>query len=686
MNNISVALFWHFHQPVYSKPDDPVLPLPWVRLHCLKDYLDMLKHVQKYPSIHVTFNFTPSLLMQIDDYVTGKITDRQFILFQKKAEELTLEEKTEIIRDFFLAHWERMIETNRRYFSLLLKRGKNIVEDDLPAIAQSFTDDEIRDLQVWANLVWIDPLFREEIQDLYARGKKYTEADKERVVEIQKKILSSIIDEYKKAMHSGQIEITTSPLYHPILPLLINSNLATISNPNLSLPFSFVHPEDARAHIAKGIAIHEKFFEQKPRGMWPSEGSVCEDLVPLFKEHGIEWLATDEEILALSLGTSLYRDGSGVPSRPDLMYKPWQFNKMNFIFRDHILSDLIGFVYNGWDQKQAARDFVVRLKHISGSLPTFDTFIIPVILDGENAWESYANDGTEFLDTMYRTLADERIQTTTVSQFLDAHKTTNRLEKIFPGSWIGANFNIWIGHDEDQRGWQIVKTIRDLLVKKNITDEAIWERLYILEGSDWYWWFGREHFSVVAEVFDELFRLNAIWIYKQIGEEPPPALFSPIKELSDAITFQPNDIMTPTIDGDITHFYEWHHAGHAEVKRMGGTMHRSSTLFSVIYCGFDEKNLYIRFDIDNHDIQAFDYHIKFYQPDEREITLGAHEGIDFKIQNIGEAAIPFSLFNGDFPEVQFIISALQKGKEVDRTPLLSFVTRLRDVKLHNWTV
>ncbi len=663
-----------------------MLPLPWVRLHSIKDYLDMLKHVQNYPNIHVTFNFTPSLLMQIDDYASGKSTDRQFVLFQKNADALTPDEKVEILRDFFLAHWERMIETNPRYFSLLLKRGKNIVEDELPMVAQSFTNEEIRDLQLCANLAWIDPMFRDEIKDLYDKGKKYSEADKERVIDVQKRILSSIISEYKQTMHSGQIELSISPLYHPILPLLVNSDLATVSNPNLSLPFSFVHPEDAKTHIAKGIAVFERFFGQKPRGMWPSEGSVCEAIIPLLLENGIEWIATDEEILALSQGTTMYRDSGGVPSRPDLMYKPWQFDKMKIIFRDHMLSDLIGFVYNGWDQTKAARDFVERIKHISNSLPTFDTFIIPVILDGENAWESYENDGTQFLDTLYKTLTDERVPTTTVSEFLDNNKTAGHLDRLFPGSWIGANFNIWIGHDEDQRGWQIVKNIRELLIKKNITDDSVWERFYILEGSDWYWWFGREHFSVVAEVFDELFRMNAVWIYKQIGEDPPPALFSPIKELSDAITFQPNDTMTPTIDGNITHFYEWHHAGHAEVKRMGGTMHRFSTVFSVIYCGFDEKNLYIRFDIDNHDILAYEYHIKFYQPKDREIILGTDTGIDIKIKTIGEVSVPFSVFDGDFPEVQFIISAHQKGKEIDRTPPLSFVTRLGDVKLHNWTV
>ncbi len=687
MSNTSVAFLWHFHKPIYSKPDDCTLPLPWVRLHCLKDYLDMLKHVQKFPDIHLTFNFTPSLLLQIDDYKNNRCTDRQFLLFKKKAEELTVEDKINILRDFFLANWEHMIEINRRYFSLLLKRGKNIVEQELPTIAQSFTTDEFRDLQIWANLVWVDPIFRTEIEDLYKKGKNFKEEDKDRVIAIQNRIMGSVIDEYKKALESGQIEISTSPLYHPILPLLINSNLAKASNPNLAIPFEISYIEDAKKQIAEGINVFEKFFGQKPKGLWPSEGSVCQELIPLLSEFNIKWLATDEEILARSLERSFRREDTVIPNRPDLLYKPWKYNDINIVFRDHILSDLIGFVYNQWEQKEAAEDLVARLENIANTLPTSDQFLIPIILDGENAWESYANDGTEFLDTLYDSLSKSNIRTTTISGFLDSNEVKNELSSLFPGSWIGANFNIWIGHTEDHKAWLIVKKIRDKLVEKKITDPNIWDRLYILEGSDWYWWFGGEHISLVADVFDELFRLNAIWIYKKIGEEPPRELFAPIKKIEEILTQQPNDRMTPDIDGKVTHFYEWFHAGHIRVKRMGGTMQRFAGLFSMIYCGFDDKNLYIRLDITNHNPADYEYIIKFYKPVETIITLGKQSDIIYKIDKIVEVAIPISIINvNGEANVEFTVSAQQKGVEIDRTPPLKFTVRLRDVKLNNWTV
>jgi alpha-amylase/alpha-mannosidase (GH57 family) len=686
-NNVSVAFLWHFHQPVYSKPEDCILPLPWVRLHCLKDYLDMLKHVQKFPEIHVTFNFTPSLLLQIQDYVSGKCTDQQFKLFQKKAEDLTEDEKIDILQDFFLAHWERMIEPNKRYFSLLLKRGKNIVEDELPSIAQTFTTNEFRDLQIWSNLVWIDPLFRDEIADLYKKGKNFREEDKERIINLERKIIAAICEEYKKAQESGQIELTTSPLYHPILPLLINNNLAKVSNPNLAMPFEFSYPDDALHQIRGGIHVFEKIFGHKPKGMWPSEGSVCQELLPLVAQCGIEWIATDEEILARSLMVSFRRDEYGVPYHRELLYKPWKLENIKILFRDHELSDLIGFVYNMWDQKEAAQDVIKRIKHISSSLSPSEKFIIPIILDGENAWESFKNDGTEFLETLYESLAAEHISTTTVSTFLHEDKTANILKSLFPGSWIGANFNIWIGHSEDQKGWYIVKKVREKLIERGITSPEIWDRLYILEGSDWYWWFGLEHFALEAGLYDELFRLNAMWVYKKIGEEPPPELFEPIKKTAEALTFQALDKMTPTIDGVITNFYEWYSAGYADVKRMGGTMHRYAGLFSTIYCGFDDNNLYIRFDVENHNITECEYTIKFYKPKELEIILGKDDRVVCTMNQIGEMAIPFSLIEIDSStEVEFVISSQCKGVEIDRTPLLRFNVDLKAVKLYNWTV
>ena len=687
MNNISVAILWHFHQPIYSKPTDAILPLPWVRLHCLKDYLDMLKHVQKYPQIQVTFNFTPSLLLQIQDYKSDKYTDRQFLLFKKKAEELTPEEKIEILRDFFLANWREMIEPYPRYFALLLKRGKNIVEEELMSIAKSFTVGEFRDLQIWANLAWIDSMFRHEISDLYKKGKNFNESDKDRIVDLEKKIIDSIFDEYKKALQTGQIEITTSPLYHPILPLLIKSNLAKVSRPDLSIPFEFSHPEDAKWQIAEGIKVFKKIFGQKPKGMWPPEGAVCQELISIISSQGIEWIASDEEILARSLNTSFRRDEKCIPTHPELLYSPWNINNVKILFRDHVLSDLIGLQYHEWEQKDAALDLITKLKHIRDSLSSYDKFIIPIILDGENAWENYKNDAADFLETFYESLVKENIPTTTISKFLQENEVKNTLSSLFPGSWIGANFNMWIGQPEDYKAWQIVKNLRDTLVEKKIKDRKIWDRFYMLEGSDWFWWFGSEQVLSIVEIFDELFRQNAIWIYKKIGVEPPPELFLAVKKISEALSFQSIDKITPIIDGKLTHFYEWYNAGHADVRRMGGTMHYFAGLFSTIYCGFDDKNIYIRFDVENHDVLSYQYKIKFYKPKEVEFDLGKSKDIKYKINQIGEVAVPVSLLDVDSQGVvEFIVRVRDKGVEMDRTPLLKFSVRLKEVRLQNWTV
>lgn len=647
----------------------------------------MLKHVQEFPEIHVSFNFTPSLLLQIEGYVSGKTTDEQFLLFKKKAEELTEEEKIQILRDFFLANWDNMIGPYPRYLSLLLKRGKNIVDDELPAIAQMFKPAEWRDLQVWSNIVWIDPIFRDAIKELFEKGKNFKEEDKERVIALENKIIGSIFDEYKKAYDSEQIEITTSPLYHPILPLLINSELAKVSNPNLDIPFQFVHPEDAEKQLAQGLKTFDNIFGRKPQGLWPSEGSVCQELIPMLSKLGIKWIATDEEILARSLRRSIYRHGNGVPSCPELLYKPWKYNNVNLIFRDHVISDLIGFTYYNWDQGKAANDFIERVKRISNELPSFDNFIIPIILDGENAWEAYVNDGTDFFRALYGELAKQHIPTTTVSGFLEKHGVNNELPTVFPGSWIGANFDIWIGQPEDHVGWKIVADVRKKLVEKNITDEEIWNKFYTLEGSDWFWWFGSGHVSATTEVFDELFRLTAIWIYKKISEEPPVELYSSIQQKAEIFSCQSIDRIKPVIDGQVTNYYEWYNAGYCDIKRMGGTMHRFAGLFSRVYCGFDDENLYIRFDVDDEGIAGYEYRVKFFRPSDLEIVIDGSKDVICKIDKIGEIAIPLGILKiGDEGMIEFMVDAKQKGIEVDRTPALQFNVKLKDVRLYNWTV
>ncbi len=688
MNNIFVAFLWHFHQPIYSTPDDKVLPMPWVRLHAIKDYLDMVRNLQKFPEFHATFNITPSLLIQIEDYKERGFTDRQFLLFKKRAEDLTLEEKVEILKDFFLANWEKMVEPYPRYFSLLMKRGKKLVPEELINVAQNFTIDEFRDLQVWSNLAWIDPLFRPEIKELYQRGRNFREQDKEIIINLETKIINDIFETYRKAAQSGQIEFATSALAHPILPLLIDSNLAKISNPNLDIPFEFKHPEDARAQIARGIEAFETIFGFRPKGFWPSEGSVCQELIPILAEFGIEWIATDEEILARSINVSFKRDDNGIPNHSQLLYKPWQYKYIKIFFRDHILSDRIAFVYNKWEPQKAVDDFITRIKNMAHSLSPVAKYVIPVILDGENAWEYFDNDGTEFIQLLYRTICDEKIKTATFSELLtDKSLVVNDLDNIFPGSWIGANFNIWIGKPEDHKAWMIIKNLRDKIQQKGIIDDEIWQRLYFLEGSDWFWWFGDDFLSVTTEIFDELFRQNAAWIYRKIGIEPPHELFTSINPQTEVLATQPIDRFTPVIDGKLTFFYEWFNAGHLDLKRVGGTMQRFAGLFSMVYYGFDDKNLYIRFDVLNQDIKQYEYEIDFERPAGLKFDIGSSQGIIYGIQEVVEIAIPLSKLNIEETEyIEFIVKAREKGTEVDRTPLLRVAITQRDIILRNWTV
>ncbi|MEO0185695.1 MAG: glycoside hydrolase family 57 protein [candidate division WOR-3 bacterium] len=687
MNNFSVAFLWHFHQPIYSTPDNKILPMPWVRLHAIKDYLDMLRNLQQFPEIHATFNFTPSLLIQIQDYKEGSCTDRQFVLFKKRAEDLTIEDKVEILKDFFLANWEEMVEPYPRYFSLLMKRGKKLVPEELINVAQNFTVEEFRDLQIWANLTWIDPLFRDEIKELYQRGKNFREQDKEIIINLQNKIIGNIFDEYKNAVQSGQIEITTSPLAHPILPLLIDSNLAKVSNPNLDIPFEFKHPEDARDQILQGLDVFEEIFGFRPHGLWPSEGSVCQELIPILSDLGIDWIATDEEILARSINVSFKRDENGIPNHSQLLFKPWKCGNVKIFFRDHLLSDRIAFVYNRWEPQKAVDDFVGRIKQISQSFSPVDKFIVPVILDGENAWEYFKSDGNEFIQLLYKTLSIEKISTTTFSSFLKDNPVANDLKNIFPGSWIGANFNIWIGRPEDHKGWLIVKNLRDKLTEMKLTDKEIWRRLYFLEGSDWFWWFGDDFFSVTTEVFDELFRKNALWLYKKLGLEPPHELFVPINPQTEFYVTQPIDQISPVIDGRLTFYYEWYNAGYLDLRRMGGTMQRFAGLFAMVYYGFDKNNLYIRFDVLNQDINQYEYEIDFEKPAGLRFVLGEGQEFVHKISEIGEVAIPLSRLKlSEENYLEFVIKAREKGIEVDRTPLLKVAITQKDIILKNWTV
>jgi alpha-amylase/alpha-mannosidase (GH57 family) len=608
---LSVLFLWHQHQPYYKDPLSDRYELPWVRMHAIKDYYDMVAILDDFPHIRLNINLVPSLLKQLDDYAAGKLQDRALALTTKQASDLSFEDKLFILQNFFMANWEKMIDPHPRYRELLDKRGRTIGGDDLPRVIQYFKEQDWRDLQMWFNLAWFDPYWEKNeplIKRLLEKGKNFTEHDKLEIVALERRICGWVSAKHKELQDKGQIEITATPFYHPILPLLCDTDAARMSMPQATLPERFSHPEDAQVQIERAVRDHTARFGRPPRGMWPSEGSVSDAAATLMAKAGLQWAATDEAVLALSRRGELH-------GRNDL-YEPYRWESgghaLNFFFRDHELSDAIGFVYTSWNSSDAVTDFIKRLHDIRTMMTQTsnppEAPVVPVILDGENCWEYYDHDGEPFLRELYTRLTeDPLLQTVLASEYLEKHPPRRTLTSLWQGSWINANYAIWIGHAEDNRAWELLHRTRRFLVdtlnqrpelQNTAQVEEAWEEIYIAEGSDWCWWYGDDHSSANDETFDYLFRKHLMNVYTLLGASVPEDLHLAIKGKQNRhAILPPVDFIKPTLDGRVTSYFEWQSAGvyHTEAGTTG-TMHRAQNLLKSIYFGFDLETLYIRID------------------------------------------------------------------------------------------
>lgn len=697
--SINLAILWHMHQPYYYDPLKNKFMLPWVRLHATKDYLDMLLIVKKFPEVKVTFNLVPSLLKQLKEYENGS-TDIFIEHTIIPAEELSEEQKAFILENFFLANWKNMVYIFPRYRELLEKRGK--VYADPKKLSKKFTPQEMRDLQVFFNLVWIDPLHRKEdpfLNDLQQKGKNFTEEEKMLLLDKHFEIIKRIVPSYKEMALSGQIELSVSPFYHPILPLIYNNYKARECMPHAVLPqHNFRAPEDAEAQITMAINYFEDMFGFKPKGIWPSEGSVSEEVIQLIAKSGIKWIATDEEILSKSINEKL-RTGDNLIN-PSILYQPYEFEGVKIFFRDRILSDLIGFVYSGWEAQKAANDFLNRIVNSQ-----ITSGIISVILDGENAWEYYENDGWNFLEKLYQALdQNKNIKTVTFSEYLNHTPDIKHLTKVFPGSWINADFSIWIGRAEDNLSWDYLYKVRQelILYQKENPDKDIkeaWEEIYIAEGSDWNWWYGDEHYTETKEVFDEIYRHHLTAVYLKMEKEPPAFLYVPISKRMREIKpeIEPRGYITPKIDGKVTNYFEWLEAGKFNLQRMGGSMHRSESLFSDLYYGFNQQSLFLRLDPYHLDsLNAFEdlkIQIQIIEPkrmkilyeklnvqrvevfvQENENWTKKHTLKNVTFNEVFEIELPFNLLevkSGEY--LNFFIDIFKNSYLIDRVPIIGFI-------------
>jgi alpha-amylase/alpha-mannosidase (GH57 family) len=646
MNRVHLVLLWHMHQPQYRDPETGRYVLAWTRLHALKDYWGMAAMLKEFPKFHATFNVVPSLGMQLQEYASGEFNEPWFSLAFKSAEELTREDKTEILARAFQVNHERLMSRWPRFVELY--------EWSRPAggaqAQVSFTLRDWRDLQLLSQLVWMEETWFEKdsvVSRLASKGKEFTEKDKTALKAKQLELLGLVLPEYRAVAQTGQIELSTTPFYHPILPLICDSDIARVANPGTPLPRrAYRHPEDAREQLRRAREYHERVFGEKPAGLWPSEGSVSDQALAIAAEEGFQWFGTDEGVLGRTLNAGFFRDAKGVPANADRLYKPLRVqlagNPITGLFRDHHLSDLIGFVYSRMNGKDAAADLHGRLRELGERVQTSQPLTVCLFLDGENAWEYYPGNGREFLREFYgRIQGDQDFRALTATEAIASAGVIPTNAGIFPASWINANFDVWIGHSEDVAAWELLwdareaygravdagKQGRDGAPTETALKEAQ-ESLLAAEGSDWCWWYGPEHSTANDAEFDALYRKHLTAVYLALGQVAPQELAKPIKRQPEhALQLAPTGFLKIAVDGRDTSYFEWLGAGLYSPERRGGAMHGRTFYLHELRYGFEEERFCVRVD-------PFLDLLGELEDCEFRITIGAAEEINIVVKLI----------------------------------------------------
>lgn len=544
-----LALLWHQHQPIYKdlsrKRKVGTYAFPWVRLHAIRDYYAMAALVAEHPEVHLTINLTPSLLWQIEDYVAGA-SDRALDLTLKPTHRLTEAEKAEILEQFFEAHWHHQIYPYPRYNALFQQRVRG----------EPFSDQDLDDLKMWFHLAWFAPEFQKgevkmpdgataSVSRFLEKGSGFTPAEIKQMVEEQYKIMRNIVPIHRLLQDRGQIEVSTTPFYHPILPLLYDTDQATIDREGSERPTRFSYPEDAQEQVRRAVAFYQERFGRPPRGMWPAEGAVSSAVIPFFQQAGLSWIASDRGVLERS-GRWGYRVDD-----PNVLCQPYRVGEeerpVALFFREPGLSDQIGFHYHDApDPEEAAADFIHGIQaRFAHRVDDPQNRILSVILDGENAWSTYPEAARPFLHALYRRIgSDPEIRTVTFSEYLLGNPERQvpshpiplltQVYDLFCGSWIdeigsrpGVDLGTWIGEPEENRAWELLGEARRELARSHATPAshpAVFEALWAAEGSDWFWWYGDDQGSERDEDFDDLFRIHLKGIYRGLGKTVPRVL------------------------------------------------------------------------------------------------------------------------------------------------------------------
>ena len=608
------------HQPFYKDLVTGEYRLPWVRMHALKDYYGMVKLLDEFPQVHPTFNLVPSLIVQLQDYVAGAAQDPFLQVVTTPAADLSPEAKRFALRYLFQANLPNLIARYPRYlelYQLMASHGFSVERGE-----RYFRNQDYADLQVLSQVAWFDEFFLDdpEVAAIIRKGRDFSREDQEFVLRKQHEVLSAVLPAYAAAAQRGSIEVSTSPFYHPILPLLCDTDQGRVSSPGLPLPRQrFQHPEDAEEQLRRGLDLHQQVFGVRPAGVWPSEGSVSEQVLQLAHKLGVRWMATDEGVLGRSINTYFDRNREDVllAHGAERLYNIYHYRhdetEMHMVFRDHSLSDLLGFVYSGMHPQEAAEHFLYRVRASAEPLlQQGRDAVVPIILDGENAWEYYPASGREFLRQLYsRIQQDPAFEAITVSEAIARHPQDRfaDLPHLVPGSWINSNFNVWIGAPEDNRSWDCLTAAREIYssLKDSVPEEQrklALEELFISEGSDWNWWYGPEHHSANDPEFDELYRKHLSNIYIALGATPPDILAQPIAgAVVEARFLEQTAYIHPRISGETGGYFDWMGAARYLPDRRQAAMHGRTSLLRSAYAGIDDRFLYCRLDFTDEALQ-----------------------------------------------------------------------------------
>ena len=642
MKKLNIAFIWHFHQPNYQQNYNSDFLLPWVRLHASKDYLDMLKRIDLFPQIKLNFNFSPVLLSALQKYLAG-FQDLHLKLLLKDENELTEQDKIFILNNYFDLNYKNMV-LKRPYFTALFNKRANAKE----LKTSMFSINEYIDVMTNYTLCWVDEYFIKdypELNYLFEKEKDYTLEDRKKIYEIQLDIIKRILSEYKEYQDNNKIEVLTSPFYHPILPLLLDFRGKEIKNYE-NLPQNYSNNTDATAQIELAIEKYQEIFDKKPKGMWLSEQCICSKTADLLSKCGIDWSVVDEGILSKSIKKEFMRDFEGNLENPyDLManYQTKTKHPLNLVFADSFFANLLNFGYGNYDSQIAANDLYEKIKTIQFKLQNSpkENHILTIALDGENCWETYQNDGGEFLNALYSLINnDDSLETVLVGDFIKKNQS-EKLETLKSGSWINRNFDLWIGEPTKNVAWLYLESVskdieiyyqeqlselkdKEEIKKLNEKFKLAHREILISQSSDWYWWYGKPNESKSDSIFDFLFRSHLMNAYEIMDLPIPNYLTMSLANVTNKSLRNPTKQISPRLICDTNdELKEWENAGFIFIPDRPTS--NISSLIKNIYFGNDNEFVYFRFELNRNSVkmayESIQNQIAIYFSNEDEIYL-----------------------------------------------------------------